>query len=54
MGIKLNIGASPIWEEEGWHVLDHKLEKNSDFGIAGNATDINYKAYQEKFSIKND
>lgn len=41
MGIKLNIGASPIWEEKGWHTLDHKLEQNSEFGIAGNATNIN-------------
>ena len=41
MGLKLNIGASPIWEEKGWHTLDHKLEQNSEFGIAGNATNIN-------------
>jgi len=24
-GIKLNVGASPIWEKDGWHTLDHKV-----------------------------
>ena len=38
MGIKLNLGASPIWRKEGWHVLDHKLNKTEEFKIAGDAT----------------
>jgi SAM-dependent methyltransferase len=39
--IKLNIGASPIWEGNDWHVLDHKLKKNEPFKIAGDAEKIN-------------
>ena len=42
--IKLNIGASPIWSEEGWHILDHKLNKNSKFKIAGEASEIKLKS----------
>jgi SAM-dependent methyltransferase len=38
MGIKLNLGASPIWRMEGWHVLDHKLDKTEGYKIAGDAT----------------
>ena len=40
MGIKLNLGASPIWRKEGWHVLDHKLDKTEGSKIAGDATSI--------------
>ena len=40
MGIKLNVGASPIWKKDGWHVLDHKLTQNSEFGITGDADKI--------------
>lgn len=40
MGIKLNIGASPIWNQVGWHVLDHKLSENSETAIAGDAANI--------------
>jgi hypothetical protein len=40
LGIKLNVGASPIWKQGGWHVLDHKLDQNSEFGIAGDADKI--------------
>jgi SAM-dependent methyltransferase len=29
MEIKLNVGASPIWRKDGWHVLDHKIKKSS-------------------------
>ena len=42
--IKLNVGASPIWSEEGWHILDHKLNKNSKFKIAGEASEIKLKS----------
>jgi hypothetical protein len=38
MGLKLNLGASPIWRKEDWYVLDHKLKKTNGFGIAGDAT----------------
>ncbi len=40
MGIKLNLGASPIWFQEGWHVLDHKLSESTDTAIAGDALNI--------------
>ena len=38
--IKLNVGASPIWNAEGWHTLDHKSRENTDFSITGDAADI--------------
>jgi len=38
--IKLNVGASPIWEQEGWYTLDHKLKENSGTNIAGDAAAI--------------
>lgn len=31
--IKLNIGASPIWEKQGWHTLDHKYIKKDKYKI---------------------
>ena len=39
--IKLNVGASPIWVQEGWHVLDHKppRDHNQPY-IIGDAADI--------------
>ncbi|MBF0340502.1 MAG: class I SAM-dependent methyltransferase [Magnetococcales bacterium] len=40
MGIKLNLGASPRWIQEGWHVLDHKLTESTGIAIAGDATNI--------------
>ena len=40
MGIKLNLGASPLWSMDGWHTLDHKLTKNTKTAIVGDATDI--------------
>jgi SAM-dependent methyltransferase len=40
MNIKLNLGASPIWHKEGWHVLDHKLKETDGFKIAGDAADM--------------
>ncbi|MDC0253319.1 class I SAM-dependent methyltransferase [Bacteriovoracales bacterium] len=36
--IKLCLGASPIWYKEGWHVLDHKIEKTTGDKIAGDAS----------------
>lgn len=38
--IKLNVGASPIWEKEGWHTLDHKITEGSETSIMGDASDI--------------
>ena len=35
--IKLNLGASPIWNKSGWHVLDHKIKKTEKGKIAGDA-----------------
>jgi len=36
---KLNVGASPIWEKDGWYVLDHKIGGNVR-SIIGDASDI--------------
>ena len=38
--IKLNVGASPIWEKECWHTLDHKSRERSETSILGDASDI--------------
>ena len=38
--IKLNVGASPIWEREGWHTLDHKQREKSATSLTGDAADI--------------
>lgn len=38
--IKLNIGASPIWENAGWSILDHKLNESTEHKIAGSAENI--------------
>lgn len=40
MNIKLNLGASPIWHKDGWHILDHKLKKTEGFKIAGDASNM--------------
>jgi predicted SAM-dependent methyltransferase len=40
VGIKLNLGASPIWSKDGWHTLDHKLLESTATAIAGDATNI--------------
>ncbi len=40
MGIKLNLGASPIWSKNGWHTLDHKLDESTATAIAGDAANI--------------
>lgn len=36
---KLNVGASPIWEKDGWNVLDHKICRN-ERTIIGDASEI--------------
>lgn len=41
--IKLNIGASPIWQRNDWHILDHKIKKNQKYFVKGNAESINLK-----------
>ena len=38
--IKLNVGAGSIWSMEGWHTLDHKLRKNADNCLQGDASNI--------------
>lgn len=38
--IKLNVGASPIWNMEGWHTLDHKFRENTDTSLQGDAANI--------------
>jgi SAM-dependent methyltransferase len=42
--IKLNLGASPIWRNEDWHILDHKLKKTQGKKIAGDAENISLKS----------
>jgi len=36
--LKLNVGASPIWNNEDWYILDHKKSnyKNAILGDAAN------------------
>jgi len=41
--MKINLGAGPNWDHEGWHVLDHKIEKNEKYKIKGNLNNINLK-----------
>jgi len=41
MKIKLNVGASPIWNKKGWVSLDHKAARNSGRYIKGDASNIN-------------
>ena len=38
--IKLNVGASPIWEKEGRHPLDHKAREFSMTSVKGDAESI--------------
>jgi len=38
--IKLNIGASPIWEKDGWYTLDHKYKKKDKHKIPGDILKI--------------
>lgn len=40
MGLKLNVGASTIWEKEGWYVLDHKIQSSVGTKIRGDAANI--------------
>jgi len=42
--IKLNIGASPIWDGDSWYILDHKLKHNTKLKIAGSAKNIKLKS----------
>ena len=46
--MKLNLGAGPNWECEGWSILDHKIKKNTKNRIAGDLNDIKIK----KISVK--
>ncbi|MDR2406860.1 MAG: methyltransferase domain-containing protein [Bacteroidales bacterium] len=39
-GIKLNVGAGPIWSKTGWFVLDHKAIRSNAKVIAGTAKNI--------------
>jgi hypothetical protein len=41
--IKLNVGASPIWEKDGWHTLDHKFRDNTSTSLVGDASKIPLK-----------
>ena len=38
--IKLNVGASPIWDQDGWHTLDHKEREQSKTSLKGDAVNI--------------
>ena len=37
--IKLNVGASPIWKDDDWYILDHKKSKAKN-SILGDASSI--------------
>lgn len=39
-GIKLNVGASPIWAKDGWHTLDHKVREGGESSLVGDAANI--------------
>ncbi len=41
--MKINLGAGPNWQHNGWHTLDHKLQKNEKFKIKGNLNKIYLK-----------
>ena len=41
--MKINLGAGPNWQQNGWYTLDHKLQKNEKFKIKGNLNKINLK-----------
>lgn len=41
---KLNVGASPIWEKDGWYTLDHKVRGNSEYSLTGEASSIPLEA----------
>ena len=41
MALKLNLGASPIWENDTWYILDHKVKENKGKSISGEAININ-------------
>ena len=41
--MKINLGAGPNWQHNGWHTLDHKLQRNEKFKIKGNLNKINLK-----------
>jgi len=38
--IKLNVGASPIWNKDGWYVLDHKIREEKKKILLGDASNI--------------
>ena len=42
--MKINLGAGPNWQHDGWHILDHKLKKNEKYKIKGNLNQINLKS----------
>jgi len=42
--MKINLGAGPNWQHDGWHILDHKLQKNEKHKIKGNLNKINLKS----------
>ena len=37
--IKLNVGASPIWANSDWYILDHKKTSQKNY-ILGDASKI--------------
>ena len=41
--IKLNVGASLIWQQQGWNSLDNKYRDNSETSILGDASNISLK-----------
>jgi len=37
---KLNVGASPIWQNDEWYILDHKVNESKENVIVGDAKNV--------------
>ena len=51
--IRLNLGASLIWKNDNWYILDHKLKRNKEKKISGDAENISLKNSKNLKSIIN-
>jgi len=39
--MKIKLGAGSNWENKGWHILDHKINKNEKSKIKSNLNNTN-------------
>ena len=42
--MKINLGAGPNWHKDGWHILDHKVNKKKGLKIGGDLNKIKLKS----------